>query len=231
MYITWCENSLIPGGSDGKSICLQLRRPGFDPWVGKIPWRRKWQPTPVLLPWKSHGRRSLVGYSPWGCKESDMTKQLNFHFFRLSPILIFPSGSVVKNPPTIAEMQVWSLHWEDSPGEGNGNPLSIPAWEIPWAEEPCRLQSMGLQKSQTGLNNQTTSPVLVFYLLLEQIIINFVLHVYHLTVVLQKSDTGLRELKSRHLELLGENLFPCLFHLLQTTHIPGFMVLFVFLRR
>ena len=81
----------FPGGSDSKSFCLQLRRPGFDPWVGKIPWRRKWQPTSVLLPWKSHGRRSLVGYSPWGCKESDMTKQLNFHFFRLSPILIFPT--------------------------------------------------------------------------------------------------------------------------------------------
>ena len=37
-----------------------------DPWVGKIPWRRKWQPTPVLLPGKSHGQRSLLGYSPWG---------------------------------------------------------------------------------------------------------------------------------------------------------------------
>ena len=55
----------FPGGSDGKSICLQCRRPGFDPWVGKIPWRRIWHPTPVLLPGKSHGRRSLVGHSPW----------------------------------------------------------------------------------------------------------------------------------------------------------------------
>ena len=56
------------------SICLQCRRPGFDPWVGKIPWRRKWQPTPGLLPGKSHGLRSLVGYSPWGCKEVDTTE-------------------------------------------------------------------------------------------------------------------------------------------------------------
>ena len=45
---------------------LQCGRPGFDPWVGKIPWRRKWQPTPVFLPGKSHGLRLLVGYSPWG---------------------------------------------------------------------------------------------------------------------------------------------------------------------
>ena len=43
-----------------------LFRPGFNPWVRKIPWRRKWQPTPVLLPGKSHGQRSLVGYSQWG---------------------------------------------------------------------------------------------------------------------------------------------------------------------
>ena len=40
-----------------------IRHPGFDPWVGKIPWRRAWQPTPVFLPGESHGLRSLVGYS------------------------------------------------------------------------------------------------------------------------------------------------------------------------
>ena len=50
----------VPGGSDSKVVCLQCERPGFDPWVGKIAWRRKWQPTSVLLPWKSHGWRSLV---------------------------------------------------------------------------------------------------------------------------------------------------------------------------
>ena len=50
-----------------KESACQSRR-GFDPLVGKIPWRRKWQPTPVFLPGKSHGQRSLVGYSPWGRK-------------------------------------------------------------------------------------------------------------------------------------------------------------------
>ena len=49
---------------------------GFDPWVRKSPWRRKWRPTPVLLPRESHGQRSLAGYSPWGCKESGTTEQL-----------------------------------------------------------------------------------------------------------------------------------------------------------
>ena len=52
-------------------ICLQCRRPEFYPVVGKIPWRRKWQATPVFLPGESHGQKSLVGYSPWGCKEWD----------------------------------------------------------------------------------------------------------------------------------------------------------------
>ena len=48
----------------------------FDPWVEKIPWKRKWQPTPVFLPGKSQGQRSLVGYSPWGYKELDTMEQL-----------------------------------------------------------------------------------------------------------------------------------------------------------
>ena len=46
----------------------------FDPWVGKIPWRRAWQPTPVFLPGEFHGQRSLVGYSPKGRTESDTTE-------------------------------------------------------------------------------------------------------------------------------------------------------------
>ena len=52
---------------------------GSIPGSGKIPWRRKWQPTPVFLPGESHGRRSLVGYSPRGRKELDTTEQLHFH--------------------------------------------------------------------------------------------------------------------------------------------------------
>ena len=50
----------------------------FQSLGGKIPWRRKWHPIPVFLPGKSHGWRSLVGYSPWGCKESDTTERLHF---------------------------------------------------------------------------------------------------------------------------------------------------------
>ena len=63
-------------GSDGKKSACQCRRLGFDPWARKIPWRRNWLPTPVFLPGKFHGQKSLAGYSPWGCKELDMTEEL-----------------------------------------------------------------------------------------------------------------------------------------------------------
>ena len=51
-----------------------IKRGGFDPWVGKISWRRKWQLTPVFLPGKSQGQRSLAGYNAWSHKELDMTE-------------------------------------------------------------------------------------------------------------------------------------------------------------
>ena len=57
-------------------ICLQHRRPGFDPWIGKVPRRRDWQPPPVFLPAESYGQRSLEGCSPWGHKESGTTERL-----------------------------------------------------------------------------------------------------------------------------------------------------------
>ena len=63
-----CSFRVFPGGSVGKESacyardCLQCRRPEFNPW------RRKWQTTPISIPWKSHGQKSLVGCSPWGCK-------------------------------------------------------------------------------------------------------------------------------------------------------------------
>ena len=75
--------------------------------------RRQWHPTPVLLPGKSHGRRSLVGCSPWGLEESDTTERLHFHF-SLSCI-----------------------------GEGNGNPLQCSCLENPRDGEPGGLLSMG----------------------------------------------------------------------------------------
>ena len=69
----------FPWWFSGKESPCQCRRLRFDPWIGKVPWRRKWQPTPVFLPGESYGQRSLAGYSPWGHTELDlMTKQF-FH--------------------------------------------------------------------------------------------------------------------------------------------------------
>ena len=61
------------------SQCWRHKRHGFNPWVGKIPWRKAWHPTPVFLPGESNGWRSLVGCSPWGCKESERLKQLSMY--------------------------------------------------------------------------------------------------------------------------------------------------------
>ena len=78
---TQSENALgLPKCSSGKESACQCRRHKrrrFDPWVRKILWSKKWQPTSVFLPGKFHGQRSLVGYSPWGCNKLDMTEQLS----------------------------------------------------------------------------------------------------------------------------------------------------------
>jgi len=67
---------LIPDVASNKEPacqCKRHKRLEFDPYVGKIPWRKKWQPTAVFLPGKSHGQRSLADYSPWSCRELDTT--------------------------------------------------------------------------------------------------------------------------------------------------------------
>ena len=79
-----CQNtrkwdpSCFPGGSGKESSC-QCKRWRFNPWVGKIPWRRAWLLTPVFLPGKFHGQRSLVGYSPWDHRELDMAECTHTH--------------------------------------------------------------------------------------------------------------------------------------------------------
>ena len=72
--IKWLYQDLT-GGARGK--CRRCKRCRFDPWVRKIPWRRKWQPTPVFLPGESHGQRSPAGYSPQG--SHTQLKQLSTH--------------------------------------------------------------------------------------------------------------------------------------------------------
>ena len=67
----------LPRYLSGKEPACQFRRHGFDPWIGEVPWRRKCQPILVFLPGKSHGQRSLVGYSPWGHRTAHMNERLS----------------------------------------------------------------------------------------------------------------------------------------------------------
>ena len=127
--------------------CRSPRRYQWDPWVGKIPWRRKWQPTLVSLPGESHGQRSLAGYSPGCHKELDKPECAH-----KANMWAFQAALVVKNLPTHArDMGDLSLipGLERSPRKRHGNPLamaSILAWRIPWTEEPGGLLCIGWQR-------------------------------------------------------------------------------------
>ena len=71
----------FPMWLSGKESTCRCRRPGFNPWVGKISWRREWQPPPGFLPGKPRGQKSLVSYSPRGCIKLDMAEPLTLSFF------------------------------------------------------------------------------------------------------------------------------------------------------
>ena len=100
-------------------------------WGICLVWRRQWQPTPVLLPGKSHGRRSLVGCSPWGREELDTTEQLHFHF-SLSCI-----------------------------GEGNGNPFQCSCLENPRDGGAWWAAVYGVAQSRTQLKQLSSSSSLL----------------------------------------------------------------------
>ena len=81
------EGNGSPDGSSGKEPACQCRRHkrrGFCSWIGKIPRKRAWQPTPVFLPGEFQGHRVLVGYSPWGHKESDTTQQFTLSLWEVA---------------------------------------------------------------------------------------------------------------------------------------------------
>ena len=82
----------LPWWLNGKESACQCRRFGFSPWVGKIPWRKEWQPTPVFLPGKSHGQRSLAGYSSWGHKEPTQFSNSTTRAEETSQSQLFPSA-------------------------------------------------------------------------------------------------------------------------------------------
>ena len=82
-YISWGASQVVLVAKESACQCRKCKKPEFHPWVGKIPWSRKWQPTPVFLSGKSHGQRNMVGYSLQGQKESDTTEQPSTCFWNI----------------------------------------------------------------------------------------------------------------------------------------------------
>ena len=113
-------------------ISLQCRRPWFNPWVGKIPWRRERLPTPVFWPGEFH--------SPWGLKESDTTERLPWASL---------VAQMVKRLTEMRETGVGSQGWEDPLEKEMATHSSILAEKIPWTDQPAELQSIGFIKSDT----------------------------------------------------------------------------------
>ena len=110
--------------------------------VGKIPWRRKWQPTPVLLPGKCHGQGSLVSYSPWGHKELDMTQWLNRHLqtCRIPPYFRHQTQAQVI---TYASQQVIDRRFQQSPPTQAANLNTKYFWPPGYKSEGSMTSSSG----------------------------------------------------------------------------------------
>ena len=84
----------FPGGTNGIDNAGDVRDSGFDPWVGKIPWRRKQHPTPVFLPGESHGQRRLASYTVHGIAEFDTAEQLTHSLFFSQSLRNFPNSTL-----------------------------------------------------------------------------------------------------------------------------------------
>ena len=124
----------------------EIKRHRFHHCVGKIPWRRKWQPTPVILPEESHGQRSLVAYRPWSCKDSDMPEWLtllllpdfswiNSHNMKQKILPVDSIGSI-QNPRIPCFMMFPLSHWSSYytasfPGTAAPNTSMSARWNCP----------------------------------------------------------------------------------------------------
>ena len=126
----------FPDGASGKEPTRECRRHRFDPWVGKIPRSRKWQPTPVFRSGKFQGQRSLVGCSPWGCKESDSTEGNLEHAHAVlldgARVMVCDSLEGGEHSPEeragdLGEELVWG-RGETVPSRSSVQPCGPPSW-------------------------------------------------------------------------------------------------------
>ena len=122
--------------------CRRCRTGGFDPWVGKIPWRRKWQPTLLFLPEKSHGQRSLEGYSPWGCKVRHDRAHMQFK-------LLLGLGSCSHHHP-LPHLPVYLVFFLSTRIGGSQKPISENLFTIPyfWDKHLCPQNTPFLKASE-----------------------------------------------------------------------------------
>ena len=123
----------------------------FDPWVRKMPWRRKWQPTSVFLPGKSHGQRSLGVYSPWGCIESDMTERLSVHT-HIRIVSETASEEVAQNIPDGCKIR---LRWEGKNSHWGRGRSSKDSQVLLWGRRrlTCRVQGSGSGDARTQMQS------------------------------------------------------------------------------
>ena len=149
-YVADNKGYRLPWWLRGLSICLNAGDPVFDLWVGKIPWRRKWQSTPVRIPWKrkwqptpvflpgeSHGQRSLVGYSPQGRKESDTTERLHFHFHFMDQLIMQSDCEIPTAPKGIkAPNQCLTFFFSYSKDQTHLNSVGLQGYQ---GESPRKL--------------------------------------------------------------------------------------------
>ena len=126
-------------GKEPACQCRKRKRHEFNPCVRKISWRRKWQPTPVLLSGEFHGQRSLVSCNLWDCKELDTTEYVHIHKPPRNEYISSLVAQMIKNPTAIQETWVRSLGQEDPLEKKMATHSSILAWRIPRTEEPCKL--------------------------------------------------------------------------------------------
>ena len=134
MHIYIYMASLVVSGKEPACQCKRCKGHDLNPQVGKIPWRRAWQPTPIFLPGESHGQRSLVGYSPWVTQSWTRLRQLSMHTHVY--IYMVPGWLTGKEPtcqcktrngcefnPCVRKIP-WRMKWQPTPlflpGEAHG---------------------------------------------------------------------------------------------------------------
>ena len=132
------ETLSLPWWLSGKEPACQCRRPRFNPWVGKFPWRRKWQPTPVFLPGKFHAQRSLMHSSLWGLKEADTTEWVSIYTHCLSNT----DGYAETRGDTVKKFMQIHSHSSENHSEHHPHPhivdqkLHLQTWSL-----PCKVKT------------------------------------------------------------------------------------------